>query len=348
MKSIKKLVLVGLVLLASVMVLLPLVGCDTNAGGDKPSSTDTSTQQPSDEGDKPSSTDTSTQQPSDEGDKPSSTDTPTQEPSGDGGGGTEEHECSFADVWSTSDTHHWKAATCEHTAEKSAYAEHNFGDWKTIQSPTEGTEGSKERVCGVCSYSEENKIEKVPSGFVYIPEGSFQMGSEAGGYYDKPVHEVKISKGFFMGKYEVTQKEYLDVMEKWGGANEPSVFNGKGDNYPAYYVSWYDAVVYCNKRSLAEGLTPCYTIENSTDPEDWGAVPTSSVRSWNRVICNWDANGYRLPTEAEWENAAMGTYYGKTAVKYPTNVSPSYDSSTCTMTTDFNFNGVIASKLFRE
>ena len=86
MKSIKKLVLVGLVLLASVMVLLPLVGCDTNAGGDKPSSTDTPTQQPS--GDKPSSTDTPTQQPS--GDKPSSTDTPTQEPSGDGGNGTTE------------------------------------------------------------------------------------------------------------------------------------------------------------------------------------------------------------------------------------------------------------------
>ena len=117
MKSTKKLVLVGLVLLASVMVLLPLVGCDTNAGGDKPSNTDTSTQQPSDEGDKPSSTDTSTQQPSDEGGKPSSTDTPTQEPSGDGGNGTEEHEHSFADVWSTTDTHHSKAATCEHTDE---------------------------------------------------------------------------------------------------------------------------------------------------------------------------------------------------------------------------------------
>ena len=120
----------------------------------------------------------------------------------------------------------------------------------------------------------------------------------------KTVHEVKISKGFYMGKYEVTQKEYLEVMEMWGGTDEPSETYGKGDNYPAYYVSWYDALVYCNKRSLAEGLTPCYTIKNSTDPEDWGAVPTWSDSSWSEVICNWDANGYRLPTEAEWEYAA--------------------------------------------
>ena len=76
-----------------------------------------------------------------------------------------------------------------------------------------------------------------------------------------------------MGKYEVTQAEYEKYCS-YTGTDSPSSSYGDGDNYPAYYVSWYDALVYCNKRSMAEGLTPCYSISDSTDPEDWGAVPT--------------------------------------------------------------------------
>ena len=128
------------------------------------------------------------------------------------------------------------------------------------------------------------------------------MGSNEGWDTSKPVHEVTITKPFYMGKYEVTQAEYEKYCSY--GGSKPSSTYGDGDNYPAYYVSWYDALVYCNKRSMAEGLTPCYSISGNTDPSKWGTVPTSTDSTWNAAECDWNANGYRLPTEAEWEYAA--------------------------------------------
>ena len=121
--------------------------------------------------------------------------------------------------------------------------------------------------------------EPVLPGMVWIRGGSFLMGSPANEGYsnERPQRRVTVSD-FYLGRYEVTQKEYQEIM----GTN-PSSF--KGDNLPVENVSWFDAVEYCNRLSRREGLAPAYTISGTTV-------------TWNR-----NANGYRLPTEAEWEYA---------------------------------------------
>jgi len=112
---------------------------------------------------------------------------------------------------------------------------------------------------------------------VKISGGWFDMGSKRGEADESPAHKVWVDS-FLMDKYELTQEQYVKLV----GTN-PSSF--KGASRPVDTISWADAVLYCNLRSRAEGLQPCYAEESET---------------WQ---CDFEANGYRLPTEAEWEYA---------------------------------------------
>jgi len=112
---------------------------------------------------------------------------------------------------------------------------------------------------------------------------------------------------FYIGRYEVTQEEWFAVM----GTN-PSYFSDNegvpnNENLPVESVSWFDAVEYCNRLSIQDELQPAYSYYDRSHPDDWYEVwPgwNEDMANHTNISCNWDANGYRLPTESEWHHAA--------------------------------------------
>ena len=128
---------------------------------------------------------------------------------------------------------------------------------------------------GRAAVTPETIVTELGVEMVLVPAGEFWMGDDRGDDDEKPAHRVRIS-AFYMDTSEVTQASYRQLMGK-----NPAKF--KSPDKPVERVGWHAAVRYSNARSLREGLTPCY------DPET--------------LECDFTADGYRLPTEAEWEYA---------------------------------------------
>lgn len=125
---------------------------------------------------------------------------------------------------------------------------------------------------------------------VSVPGGSIQIGDteRIGDFDESPVHLVTLPP-FRIGKYPVKILEWTEVMDY-----NPASFTGA--ERPIENVSWYDAVRFCNRLSIMSSLTPVYSVYGNTNPDYWEDTFEPDV--------DWDADGYRLPTEAEWEYAA--------------------------------------------
>ena len=150
-----------------------------------------------------------------------------------------------------------------------------------------------------------------PEGFSYIPAGTFCMGAPGYGgseecpdrdpelgveNYEGPMHEVTLTRPFFLQQNEVTQNQWDEHFD-----TNPSFFHDCGGNCPVDSVNWFEALAYLNDLSEAQGLDPCYTFtecEEIAVGEGWYCLQPPQITDDGNV---YECPGYRLPTEAEWE-----------------------------------------------
>ena len=139
-------------------------------------------------------------------------------------------------------------------------------------------------------------ISNVPQGMVRLPGGSFFMGQLSDSV-------VIIPNGFWIDTTEVTQKDYSDLMTNNYGYLPPKWEGyGVGDRYPAYFVNWYSAILYCNARSKRDGRDTVYSYSARRAVKQSYDI-TDVLYELDEVGINYNVKGYRLPDEDEWEYA---------------------------------------------
>ena len=160
------------------------------------------------------------------------------------------------------------------------------------------------------------------TGMAPVPAGSFLMGDTfaEGDIGERPTHTINVS-AFCMDTNLVSYALWTNIYQ-WATSHGYSFDNAgsrKAANHPVQTVNWYDMVKWCNARSEMEGLTPCYyTDASQATPYRSGSIDLGSS------YVKWTANGYRLPTEAEWEKAARG---GAAGHRFPWTVVDTIDWS---------------------
>lgn len=166
------------------------------------------------------------------------------------------------------------------------------GDPGSAQQAARSDESEKGAYTMTAQQSQEVPLSEA---FILVPGGSFQRDEEA--------TNISAVSPFYMGRYAVTREQFTAVT---GLADPSGLSHSTGKDDPVQNVLWYHALVFCNRLSAQEGLTPVYAIGGNTDPDDWGPVPASGDQAWDEAVADWTADGYRLPTEMEWLWAAMG------------------------------------------